>query len=46
MNRGSAYQPVDQMFLWLLTHPQKPVLVGELNLVRNLRGVSLRYAES
>lgn len=46
MNKGGSYQPVDQMFLWLLTEPKKPILVGELNLVRSLRGVSLRYFES
>lgn len=46
MNRNNSYQPVDQMFLWLLAHPEKPVFIGELNLIRNLRGVSLRYAES
>lgn len=46
MNKSHSYQPVDQMFLWLLAEPKKPVLIGELNLVRSLRGVSLRYAES
>ena len=40
------YQPVDQLFLWWLTDPSAPVLVGELNMVRTQRGVSLRYAET
>ena len=30
--------------MWLLTQPQQPVLIGELNLVRSNQGVSLRYA--
>lgn len=38
------YRPRDQLFLWLLTVPAEPVLIGELNMVRTLRGVSLRYA--
>jgi serine/threonine-protein kinase HipA len=42
----AAYQPTDRLHLWLLTQPQRPVLVGELNLVRSLQGVSLRYAGS
>jgi serine/threonine-protein kinase HipA len=37
--------PRDQLFLWWLADPAQPVLVGELNLVRSTRGVSLRYAE-
>jgi serine/threonine-protein kinase HipA len=40
------YQPVDQLFLWMLSEPTKPILVGELNMVRHVRGVSLRYAQS
>lgn len=39
------YTPVDRLYLWLLTQPEHPVLIGELNTVRTLRGVSLRYAE-
>jgi serine/threonine-protein kinase HipA len=42
----SLYQPADRLYLWLLTRPQDPVLVGELNLVRSVQGVSLRYADS
>lgn len=37
------YEPVDQMFLWFLTNPAEPKLVGELNLIQKPRGVSLRY---
>lgn len=40
------YQPVDRLFLWLLTEPARPVLIGDLNMVRTQRGVSLRYADS
>src|SRR5882757_3650766 len=42
--RTVTYQPTDRLHLWLLTQPQQPVLVGELNLVRSTQGVSLRYA--
>ena len=40
------YSPTDRLYLWLLTQPQQPVLIGELNLVRSNQGVSLRYAPS
>ena len=40
------YRPADQLFLWLLTVPTEPIFVGELNLVRTSRGVSLRYADT
>jgi serine/threonine-protein kinase HipA len=43
---NADYSPSDRLHLWLLTRPQKPVPVGELNLVRTMQGVSLRYAES
>ena len=39
-------EPSNQLHLWLLTRPQQPVLIGELNLVRSNQGVSLRYADS
>jgi serine/threonine-protein kinase HipA len=39
------YAPTDQLFLWLVTQPEQPVLIGELNMVRSLRGVSVRYAD-
>lgn len=35
----------DRLSLWYLGNPAAPVLIGELNLVMNHRGVSLRYAE-
>jgi serine/threonine-protein kinase HipA len=40
------YRPTDRLHLWLLTVPANPVLIGELNLVRASRGVSLRYADT
>lgn len=40
---AARYQPVDQLYLWLLTKPQQPVRIGDLNLVRSTQGVSLRY---
>ena len=41
-----SYTPADRLYLWLLTQPQQPVLIGELNLVRSNQGVSLHYAQS
>jgi serine/threonine-protein kinase HipA len=43
---AARYTPQDELFLWWLAQPQQPVLVGELRMVRTLRGVSLRYADS
>lgn len=40
------YRITDQLFLWLLTDPDDPVVVGTLNMVRSTRGVSLSYADS
>jgi serine/threonine-protein kinase HipA len=40
------YEPSNQLHLWLLTQPQQPVPIGELNLVRSSQGVSLRYIDS
>ena len=46
-NAGRAqYRVTDQLFLWLLTARDQPVAIGELNMVRSMRGVSLRYADS
>ena len=42
---AADYRPADRLYLWLLTVPADPVLIGELNLVRTLRGVSLQYAD-
>src|SRR5690349_3716624 len=46
--RGSSvsYTPTDRLHLWLLMQPQRPVLIGELKLVRSNQGVSLHYAQS
>jgi len=41
----AKYRPTDRLYLWLLTRPEQPVLIGELNLVRSTQGVSLRYAD-
>lgn len=43
---ASTYQPKDQLYLWWLGDPGKPRLVGDLDMVRSLRGVSLRYDSS
>jgi serine/threonine-protein kinase HipA len=43
---GLAYKPADRLYLWLLTRPEEPLLVAELNLARSVQGVSLRYADS
>jgi serine/threonine-protein kinase HipA len=43
---AAAYQPSGRLYLWLLTQPQQPVPIGELNLVRSAQGVSLRYSDS
>jgi serine/threonine-protein kinase HipA len=43
---STDYRPADQLYLWLLTVPADPVPIGELNLVRTNRGVSLRYADA
>jgi serine/threonine-protein kinase HipA len=39
----APYAPRDTLYLWLLTQPSHPLLIGELNLPRTIRGVSLRY---
>ena len=41
----SPYKPRDELFLWLLTQPTAPVLVGTLSLLRASRGVSLQYTD-
>ena len=43
---AAPYEPSNQLYLWLLTQPQQPVPIGDLNLVRSTQGVSLRYADS
>ena len=44
--RPVQYTPADRLYLWLLTRPEQPVLIGELQLVRTNQSASLRYAES
>jgi serine/threonine-protein kinase HipA len=45
LGRGAlSYRPSDTLYLWFLGRPSEPVLIGELNMVRELRGVSLQYA--
>jgi serine/threonine-protein kinase HipA len=39
------YTPQDELFLWWLAEPARPVLIGTLQMVRSSRGVSLRYAD-
>lgn len=39
-----AYQATDSLYLWWLANPATPRLIGELRLVRTLKGVSLKYA--
>lgn len=41
--RGIAYQPRDQLGLWMLEDPAQPVLVGQLSLVLGGQGVALKY---
>jgi serine/threonine-protein kinase HipA len=38
------YQPTDSLYLWWLGNPTKPVLIGELRMVRASKGVSLQYS--
>ena len=40
------YEPTDMLWLWELTNPASPRLIGELRLVRALKGVSLTYADA
>ena len=42
---SGGYQPRDRLYLWWLAQPAQPLLVGQLELVRATRGVSLRYAD-
>lgn len=40
------YQPSDSLYLWWLGHPETPVLIGELRMVRASKGVSLQYSQA
>lgn len=42
----TEYQPTDFLYLWLLTQPSRPKLIGALDLVRSLQGASLEYTEN
>jgi serine/threonine-protein kinase HipA len=42
----SPHAPPDTLYLWYLGKPDRPVLIGELNLVMGRRGVSLQYCPS
>jgi serine/threonine-protein kinase HipA len=42
----SNYKPVDTLFLWLLSNPSQPIVIGEINLIRSSQGASLRYLDS
>ena len=42
----NGYSPVDTLYLWWSGDRDRPVLIGELAMVRATRGVSLRYAAS
>lgn len=44
--KPTPYQPSDRLYLWLLTRPDQPLLVAQLNMARSVQGVSLRYADS
>jgi serine/threonine-protein kinase HipA len=46
MTKPTPYKPSDRLYLWLLTRPEQPLLVAELNMARSVQGVSLRYADS
>jgi serine/threonine-protein kinase HipA len=41
---SARYAPRDTLYLWWLGRPEAPVLIGELQFVRALRSVSLRYS--
>jgi serine/threonine-protein kinase HipA len=41
-----TYQPGEVLFLWWLARPDTPVLIGELRIARQTKGVSLRYSEA
>ena len=43
MSTRAPYDVVDTLFLWYLGRPARPVLIGEIHLALNGRGVSLHY---
>jgi len=40
---SAAYRVTDQLYLWWLGEPSRPVFIGTLRLLRATRGVSLQY---
>jgi serine/threonine-protein kinase HipA len=45
MTAAQSSQTPDQLFLWWVGDPGRPMFVGELALARSLRGVSFRYSD-
>ena len=43
MPDSGPYEPKDQLSLWMLADPQRPVPVGEISLALRGQGVALRY---
>lgn len=43
MTIATPYHPADTMSLWWLGEPEAPTLIGHLQFVATMRGVSLRY---
>ena len=46
MTAAGPYRAGAPLFLWWVADPAQPVLIGELELVRSLQGVSLRYVDA
>jgi serine/threonine-protein kinase HipA len=44
MSQRASYPVVDTLYLWYLGRPERPIWVGDLNLVMSGRAVSLRYS--
>ena len=40
----SAYAVRDELYLWWVSKPKAPTLIGTLRLVRALQGISLQYS--
>lgn len=43
MSASQSYQPQNQMTLWWLGRPERPVKIGQISFVPSMRGVGLRY---
>jgi serine/threonine-protein kinase HipA len=46
MHPEPGYRPTDRLYLFWLRQPEKPELVGQLDLLRSSSGVAVRYADS